>query len=177
MVADDLPTTARLAALQRALDQAAEPEHARDVAAAAHGFEQAMRDAGLGKQIEELRPYRELWIMARWKLGKMLAKMVRGKPGPQKKDTSSGLTYLKDELDRLGLTKQTANETQRLAAFPEPELLQERGAGFAVVVLLDILCALRACPSPLGSNNGEQRDDRKRRSGKADILDACRNSI
>jgi hypothetical protein len=123
MVADDLPTTARLAALQRALDQAAEPEHARDVAAAAHGFEQAMRDAGLGKQIEELRPYRELWIMARWKLGKMLAKMVRGKPGPQKKDTSSGLTYLKDELDRLGLTKQTANETQRLAAFPEPELL------------------------------------------------------
>ena len=81
-----------------------------------------MRDAGLGKQIEELRPYRELWISARWKLGGMLAKMVRGKPGP-KKDKSGGLTYLKDELNRLGLTKQTANETQRLATFPEPELL------------------------------------------------------
>ena len=53
----------------------------------------------------------------------MLAKIPRGKPGPQKKDKSSGLTYLKDELDRLGLTKQTANETERLAAFPEPELL------------------------------------------------------
>jgi hypothetical protein len=36
---------------------------------------------------------------------------------------------------------------------------------------------LRASPRPLGSKQGEQRDDRKRRSGKADILDAGRNSI
>jgi hypothetical protein len=121
--ADNLSTTERLAALQCALDQAAEPEHARDIAATAHAFEQAMRDAGLGKQIEDLRPYRELWIRARWKLGRMLAKIPRAaRPGRGKKK-SSGLTSFKDELDRLGLTKQTANETERLAAFPEPELL------------------------------------------------------
>jgi len=82
-----------------------------------------MRDAGLGKQIEELRPYRELWIIARWKLGGMLAKMVRGTGPGRGKKNSSGLNSFKSELARLGLTHQTANETQRLAALPEPELL------------------------------------------------------
>ena len=123
MVADDLPTTAKLAALQRALDQAAEPEQVRAIDARAHAFERAMRDAGLGKQIEELRPYRELWIRARWRLGAMLAKMIRAAgPGRGKKE-GHDVPSFKAELARLNLERKTADRAQRLAAFPEPELL------------------------------------------------------
>jgi hypothetical protein len=95
----------------------------REIGAAAHAFEQAMRDAGLGKQIEELRPYRELWIIARWKLGGMLAKMLRASgPGRGKKE-GHDVPSFKAELARLNLERKTADRAQRLAAFPEPELL------------------------------------------------------
>jgi hypothetical protein len=82
-----------------------------------------MRDAGLGKQIEELRPYRELWIRARWRLGAMLAKMIRAAgPGRGKKE-GHDVPSFKAELARLNLERKTADRAQRLAAFPEPELL------------------------------------------------------
>ena len=83
-----------------------------------------MRDAGLGKQIEELRPYRELWIRARWLLGGMLAKMLRLPRGDNANKTKEhSAPSFSEELKRLGIEKKRAIEAQRLAAFPKPELL------------------------------------------------------
>jgi hypothetical protein len=63
-----------------------------------------------------VRPYRELWLEARWRLGEMLAKMMRADHGRPKK-TVRGVPF-SAELKRLNLEKPRAIEAQRLSAFP-----------------------------------------------------------
>jgi hypothetical protein len=55
---------------------------------------------------------RELFLDSRWKLGQLLAKMPRSKPGPKGKDISRAGKHL-DSLERLGLDKNRAQEALR----------------------------------------------------------------
>jgi hypothetical protein len=95
------------------------PEEAIKIGAGIAGIEEMMRKSGLG-EIEAIRPARELFLDSRWKLGQMLAKMMRGKPGPKKKDTQRPAEYLA-ELKRLGLIWDRAQEAQRIGTLPLDE--------------------------------------------------------
>jgi hypothetical protein len=60
----------------------------------------------------------ESLMRGRWKLGRALAKWERAKPRPGK-TASTGLTQL---LERLGTSKVTAMEAQRIGTLPEKDL-------------------------------------------------------
>jgi hypothetical protein len=106
-------------ALASALELADAPEEINEIEARLAGIQAYMRDAGLYSTVE-IRPVNETLMLARWKLGRALAKMERRQGERTDKGTSStGLTKL---LARLGTTKQTAMEAQRIGTLPEPGL-------------------------------------------------------
>jgi phage terminase Nu1 subunit (DNA packaging protein) len=51
----------------------------------------------------------------------LLKKVMRGPPGPRKKDKGAPRPYLKEELKRIGLQETTAKEAQRIGTLPEGE--------------------------------------------------------
>jgi hypothetical protein len=63
---------------------------------------------------------------ARWKLGRALAKVERGKPGPAGKDRGHDVPYLKSVLEDLQLDKKAAQRAQRIGTLPGEE--REGGA-------------------------------------------------
>jgi hypothetical protein len=65
-----------------------------------------------------MRPINELRMRARWKLGGALAQVERAPVGRGKK----ALTGLTNLLGRLGLSKPTAMEAQRIGTMPDEEL-------------------------------------------------------
>jgi hypothetical protein len=73
-----------------------------------------MRKSGLYR-IEEIRPVRELFLDARWMLGRMLRKMMRRPDGQRRGSEARAVPQFKAELDRLGLTKPRAIEAQRIS--------------------------------------------------------------
>lgn len=79
-----------------------------------------MQDSGLYTP-DEIREINEFRMRARWRLGQLLSKMERGRPGP-KKDTSPKGTQFRKEIERIGLDKNVAQEAQRIAALPQDEL-------------------------------------------------------
>jgi N6-adenosine-specific RNA methylase IME4 len=89
-----------------------------EISAKADGIEEYMEACGLYSK-EDMREVNETRMEARWFLGRALAQVERAKPGPGKKDASSGLTQL---LQEIHLTKETSNQAQRLATLPEAEL-------------------------------------------------------
>jgi N6-adenosine-specific RNA methylase IME4 len=112
-------TDTQLAALRRRLQETDTPDETLKIGGAAAGLEEAMRKSGLG-EIEAIRPARELFLDSRWLLGRLLVKVLRGKPGP-KKDKERPAPQFKDELDRLGLEKKRAIEAQRIGTLPVKE--------------------------------------------------------
>jgi hypothetical protein len=78
--------------------------------------------AALGSAVEDMRPINETRMAARWKLGKALAQVERGRPGPVGKDTSAQRTYLKDLLREIDLAKTVAMEAQRIGCMPDEEM-------------------------------------------------------
>ena len=61
-------------------------------------------------------------MRARWKLGRLLAEVERGKPGPKAEVAivlSDSTQSFRALLDRLGIDTRTALEAQRIAAMPE----------------------------------------------------------
>ena len=75
----------------------------------------------VGYRNEEIRPVNEMKMRARWKLGRALAEVERGDPGPAG-DKDAARPYFKDYIKSLGLKKQSAQEAQRLGTLPEDEL-------------------------------------------------------
>lgn len=110
----------RISALRRALDEADQPEQAIDIGAGAAGIEETMRASGL-YSTQEIRPVRELYLDARWTLGRLLRKVLRGTgPGRGKKGERSAPSFT-GELRRLNLQKKRAIEAQRIGTLPEDE--------------------------------------------------------
>ena len=72
--------------------------------------------------VDQMRAINETRMHAVWKLGRLLAKVGRGKPGPAGKDTSRPGTYLKTFLAKLELNKNRAQERERIGAMPPGEL-------------------------------------------------------
>jgi N6-adenosine-specific RNA methylase IME4 len=110
----------QVTALRRALANAEQPERAIEIGAGAAGIEETMRKSGL-YSTKEIRPVRELSLDARWTLGRMLRKMLRGTgPGRGKKEHRAGASF-KAELKRLNLHLNRAIEAQRIGTLPEKE--------------------------------------------------------
>jgi hypothetical protein len=57
---------------------------------------------------------------AGWKLGRLLAKVERGKPGPAGKDRARCAPYL-TLLEKIALVKKRAQERERIGAMPPGE--------------------------------------------------------
>jgi hypothetical protein len=109
---------ANFKALASALELAEAPEEINEIEARLAGIQTYMRDAGLYSTVE-IRPVNETLMLARWKLGRALAKRERASPGPKRKDASCGMTQL---LTRLGSNRERAMEAQRIGTLPEPGL-------------------------------------------------------
>jgi N6-adenosine-specific RNA methylase IME4 len=109
--------------LAKALSGAQSPDEVRRVENGIDMFESYMRAAGLWT-LDQIRPVNETRMRARWKLGRLLAAVERGKPGPASpEDVSAGLKQLfGDLLKTLGLDHQTANEAERIGMLPEDDL-------------------------------------------------------
>jgi hypothetical protein len=56
---------------------------------------------GCSTRTEEIRPVRELQLDARWTLGRMLRKVMRGSAGRPKKNEVRAAPNFKAELERL----------------------------------------------------------------------------
>jgi hypothetical protein len=70
--------------------------------------------------IEDMRPVNETRMLARWKLGRALDKIERSTHGRGRaKKAPSGLTAFVSDLD---LTREAANQAQRIGTLPEKEL-------------------------------------------------------
>jgi hypothetical protein len=63
--------------------------------------------------VEDMRPINELRMVARWKLGRALAKVERGKPGPKDVMSNSSHPSFRGLIGELGLDIRTAVEAQR----------------------------------------------------------------
>ena len=112
---------AQVHALAQALEQASEPEEIRDIETKLDAIEGIMRKTGLYR-IEEIRPINEARMRARWKLGKALAKQLRGAGPGRGKDVHPSNTFFRGLLKRLGILPSTAMLCQRLGTLPAAEL-------------------------------------------------------
>ncbi len=111
----------RVNALARKLADADDPADIVDLEAEIEAIWHLMRAAGL-YDTAEIRPVNEMRMRARWKLGRALAKEDRC-PGPGRgKKGVTGLPSFKAFLQKLGLSKPTAVEAQRIGALPDDEL-------------------------------------------------------
>ena len=114
---------AQVGALRSKLERADKPEIVIEIAAGAAGIEQVMQEAGLRQETEEIRPIRELWLDARWTLGRLLAKVLRsqGARADRNSTLSRSGNKFTDELKRLGLDKNRASEAQKIGTLPAKE--------------------------------------------------------
>jgi hypothetical protein len=66
-------------------------------------------------------------IRARWKLGRLLRQIEKGKTGPKGKEiiTSHGGKQLMALYKEWGLDKNRASEAQRIGTLPEPKLIKD----------------------------------------------------
>jgi N6-adenosine-specific RNA methylase IME4 len=139
---------AKVGVLRKKLSKAQIPEEAIEIGAGARGIEEVMQEAGLRGETEQLRPIRELWLDARWTLGRILAKMVRS-PGNHKDKSLSrwpnGQKFY-EGLKRLGIDQQRAKEAQRISTLPEKEkkkVYADAKAGGELPTLTMLLSAAR----------------------------------
>ena len=108
----------------RASVQTANAEELVELVHAIDGIEELMRRAGYEDSTEVMRPANETRFEARWRLGQMLAKMMRGKGGrPTKGNAAHRVHSYLDWLKDMGLDRQRADEMQRIGAIPSLEKL------------------------------------------------------
>jgi N6-adenosine-specific RNA methylase IME4 len=108
----------------RELAEADDPAVVVRIGRGLEAIESAMRTTGLFKP-EQVREANEGKFRARWKLGKLLAQIERGKAGRKgKKNVSVSQTYFRALLKELALDKSVALDAQRIGAMPEPRLLK-----------------------------------------------------
>ena len=94
-----------------------------------------MRQSGLYRT-DEIRPVRELFLDARWTLGKMLRKIMRAPAGrPRKNEERADPISFDAEIKRLNLTKPRAIAAQRIGTLPE----EEKAKAYADATKQDIL--------------------------------------
>ena len=97
-------------------------------------IEQYARDTGLFRDLEMLE-FRIGRLVTRWHLGQRLMKAGRGKRGPKSGNLFSPEKQYVVLLDKVGLGTRQAQEAQRIACLPPPELegfcvrVREREAG------------------------------------------------
>lgn len=103
---------------EKAIEAATAPEEVLGVEKQLSSLEQLMQDSGLYTP-DEIRVINEFRMRARWRLGVLLAKMERHQG---KKTISPTGKKLMDELKRIGLDKNVAQEAQRIATLPPKEL-------------------------------------------------------
>jgi hypothetical protein len=88
---------------------------------ARRGIIPVAHDCGL-YSIEDMRPVNESRMRARWKLGRALAEVERRQGKRNDPTSSTRLTNFGSFLEKLGLTRQTAVDVQRLGTMPDDEL-------------------------------------------------------
>jgi N6-adenosine-specific RNA methylase IME4 len=85
------------------------------------GIENYMRAAGL-YNTQQIRPFNEARMRARWRLGQLLAEIERGAgPGRGKKEGAPRPSF-RSYIREIGLAETAAKEAQRIAALPESDL-------------------------------------------------------
>jgi hypothetical protein len=117
MDAQNLPSRNDLEMFRRQLSTAQEPEEPIKIAAAAASFEKLIEEAGYRDDKERIRPWRMLWLDARWKLGHFLRKMNPG-PGRPKKMRQADVIFRKWLKDK-GIDPTRARDAEHLGALPE----------------------------------------------------------
>jgi N6-adenosine-specific RNA methylase IME4 len=115
----------------RALEQAKDPKEVLEVERALDSIEHMMKATGLFKP-EQIREANEGKLWARWKLGRLLAKVERGRPGGRASTTTGRKSsFWKWAKDDLGLQAPRVVEAQRIGTLPESNvektLAQYRG--------------------------------------------------
>jgi N6-adenosine-specific RNA methylase IME4 len=114
---------ARINALRKQIEAETDTRKLVGLVAAADTIEEMMANAGYRENTEAMRPANEARFLARWKLGRELAKVERGHgPGRGKKDVPSRDTFFRAYLKDLGLNKNRANECERIGAIPDNKL-------------------------------------------------------
>jgi hypothetical protein len=103
--------------------------------AAADTIEEAMANAGYRANTEAMRPANEMRFEARWRLGRMLAKVERQQiigPGRGNKTVSRAGTSFLAYLKHVGLNKNRANECERIGAMERQRVGGGRGGKLTV---------------------------------------------
>jgi len=96
------------------VDKSNDPEKIAVAERVLESYQNYMRQIGLFKS-EEISTANEGKLHARWKLGQLLAKVIRGNHGPNAGRVLTGLTHL---LERLHMTPPIAMEAQRIGTLP-----------------------------------------------------------
>jgi N6-adenosine-specific RNA methylase IME4 len=114
--------TAQVSRLRCQIPQVRSVEEAMKLIAMADSIEKAMNEAGYRKNTQAIRPINEARFHARWKLGNLLAKIERSKGGRPAKNSSGVPTGFRAYLRDIGISKDSANECERIGAIPETKL-------------------------------------------------------
>jgi len=102
------------------VDKSNDPEKIAVAERVLESYQNYMRQIGLFKS-EEISTANEGKLHARWKLGQLLAKVMRGNHGPNAGRVLTGLKHL---LERLHMTPPIAMEAQRIGTLPRPQSLK-----------------------------------------------------
>src|SRR5262249_45999748 len=104
--------------LRKHLNQTDDPAVLVRLVSAFDQIEDMMSRAGYRKNTEAMRPTNEARFEARWKLGRLLAKLERAQgPGRGKKMSRAGTSF-RTYLAGIALDKNRANEAERIGAMP-----------------------------------------------------------
>jgi hypothetical protein len=116
------PPPVKIDELQHALDAATDPAEIKEIEDKLGAIEQYMKNTGL-YTFDEMFPVNVAKVKARWKLGRALAAVERGRG--ERTDLTSGegrpKSNFKAFVQRLDLNPTTAKEAQRIGAMPDEE--------------------------------------------------------
>ena len=132
-------------AVKKAVLKAKTPEQIIELEAKIDAMERLMRKSGL-YALDKIRPLNEARMLARWRLGQMLAQIERkAGPGPGRGKKGVGfrhpLTFLA-VVEKLRLSRDRAVQAQRIGTLPRDELMREfsRSAKLDVLNTYDGIC-------------------------------------
>lgn len=124
----ELVSVDRLAAqasrLRRAITKADDAPTLVKLCIAIDTTESLMRKAGFYHP-EKIRPANEARFEARWKLGRLLAKIERAPAGRRAKNMSQSGTHFRSYLKEINLDKNRAEEAQRIGSIPSEAKLRK----------------------------------------------------
>lgn len=118
----------KVASFRRQIAKARDVASVAKICIAIDILEDAMKKAGYATDLANIRPANEARFEARWKLGQLLAKVERDRPGPRRRDSSRAENQLPKKanvLKDIGLDKTRASEAERIGAIPSESLLRK----------------------------------------------------